>query len=322
MTIYPFDVFLAHNHKDKPLVRKIYLRLQDREIHPWLDEMEIPPGASFQTEIQKAIGQIKTAAICIGEGGLGQWQALELKSLISQCIERNIPIIPVLLPGVTEIPTDLIFLKEYHSVTFNHIEDEQAFAHLEWGITQKKLSYELTGSTPSATLTSQLDNEENVSDIDTLVDLLSSAKLKQADKQTKKIILSGNSGNLLTTPVIRELPLEPLATVDQLWMKYSNGRFGLKAQCRIWQKCLERQKPRFNPFAQSVPVTEKDAWNQLGCLVGWRDEEKKALPDAKIEFSMEAPPGCFPQTRRWLHGGFGNDINQFVALIERIAKLE
>ena len=168
----------------------------------------------------------------------------------------------------------------------------------------------------------QLDGEKSVSDMDILADLLSSAKLKKADKQTMKIILSGNGGKFLTVPVIRELPLGPLETIDQLWAKHSNGRFGLKTQYQIWQKCLEPQKPRFNPFAQGIPVTEKGAWNQLGYLVGWRDEGKRALPDTKIEFSIEAPLGCFPQTRRWLHGGFGNDVNQFVALIERIARLE
>ncbi|HEY9619355.1 MAG TPA: GUN4 domain-containing protein [Crinalium sp.] len=139
MTEQAFDVFLAHSSKDKPLIRQIYLKLKERGIRPWLDEEEIAPGTSFQDEIQQAIGQIKTAAICIGKEGLGPWQSLELKTFINQCVNRKIPLIPVLLPGVEEIPEDLLFLREFHAVAFEqHIEDEEALHRLEWGITGSK----------------------------------------------------------------------------------------------------------------------------------------------------------------------------------------
>jgi len=132
-----FDVFLAHSSKDKPLIRQIYRELKQRGMRPWLDEEEIAPGTQFQDEIQQAIGQIKVAAaICIGQHGLGRWQKLELKSFISQCVNRNIPVIPVLLPGVEVIPDELPFLQEFHAVHFDgDIRDERAFYKLEWGIT-------------------------------------------------------------------------------------------------------------------------------------------------------------------------------------------
>ncbi|PSR17347.1 hypothetical protein C8255_13040 [filamentous cyanobacterium CCP3] len=134
-----FDVFLAHSSKDKPLIRRIYRKLTELGIRPWLDEEEIAPGTNFQDEIQQAIGRIKTAAIFLGQGGLGRWQALELKAFINQCIRRDIPIIPVLLPGVEDVPPELIFLQEFHAVLFQDgIEDENALFSLEWGITGQK----------------------------------------------------------------------------------------------------------------------------------------------------------------------------------------
>lgn len=134
-----FDVFMAHSSKDKPLIRQIYRYLKERGIQPWLDEEEIPPGTRFQEEIQQAIGQIKTAAIFIGQKGLGRWQALELESFISQCVEHNIPVIPVLLPNVEKIPENLIFLRNFHAVFFKtSIDDEKALFQLEWGITGVK----------------------------------------------------------------------------------------------------------------------------------------------------------------------------------------
>ncbi|WP_414562437.1 hypothetical protein [Anabaena sp. CCY 9613] len=57
-------------------------------------------------------------------------------------------------------------------------------------------------------------------------------------------------------------------------------------------------------------------------MVGWRSDDKKLLPDAKLYFSIKAPRGCFPRTRLWLHGGHGNTVKQFVALMDKVAQLE
>ncbi len=71
-----FDVFLAHNSVDKPLVREISARLKEQRLNPWLDEEQILAGELFQEEIQKAISNIKSAAIIIGVEGLGRWQII------------------------------------------------------------------------------------------------------------------------------------------------------------------------------------------------------------------------------------------------------
>ncbi|MGB3496403.1 MAG: SUMF1/EgtB/PvdO family nonheme iron enzyme [Elainellaceae cyanobacterium] len=138
MTDQQFDVFLAHSSKDKPLIRHVYRQLKARGIKPWLDEEEIAPGTSFQDEIQQAICQVKTAAIFLGQEGLGQWQVLELRTLITQCVERNISIIPVLLPGVDYIPKPLIFLREFQAVSFREKLSEEGICQLERGITKSK----------------------------------------------------------------------------------------------------------------------------------------------------------------------------------------
>ena len=134
-----FDVFLAHNNQDKLQVRKIAQELKRLSLKPWLDEEQIPPGRPFQDVIQQAIPLVKSAAIFIGLDGLGRWQSWELRSLISQCVERKIPVIPVLLPGVKQIPEELIFLKEFRWVSFSQrIDDDHALDLLQWGITFKK----------------------------------------------------------------------------------------------------------------------------------------------------------------------------------------
>jgi len=129
-----FDVFLVHNSLDKPQIRVIANKLKEQGLRPWLDEEQIVPGQLFQDAIQKAISQIKSAVVFIGSNDLGKWQAIELQTLISQFIDRGIPVIPVLLPEVDKIPEDLSFLKQFNWVSFEDIDDDSALYNLESGI--------------------------------------------------------------------------------------------------------------------------------------------------------------------------------------------
>lgn len=131
-----YDVFLAHNSMDKPLVQFICDKLKAKGLKPWLDKEQIAPGRWFQDVIQEAIRKISSAAIFIGTNGVGRWQVLELRTFISQCVERNIPVIPVLLPGVKNIPPELVFLNEFNWVKFkSDINEKEGFEDLIWGIT-------------------------------------------------------------------------------------------------------------------------------------------------------------------------------------------
>jgi len=130
-----FDVFLAHNSDDKAEVKHIAELLKQHGLNPWLDEEQIPPGGWFQEIIQQAITHVKSVAIFVGPKSLDKWQKLELRVFISQCIEANIPIIPVLLPGVEELPPELPFLHELSYLLFNSIDDSEALDKLVWGIT-------------------------------------------------------------------------------------------------------------------------------------------------------------------------------------------
>ncbi|WP_008309994.1 GUN4 domain-containing protein [Leptolyngbya sp. PCC 6406] len=173
---------------------------------------------------------------------------------------------------------------------------------------------------PTNTLTEKATGPENLLKLE---DLLKAEKIKEADEQTRKLILMENQNKPLTAPEIRRLSLDLLDSIDRLWMKYSAGKFGLKVQQQMWQKTQEPEKPRFTLFAKKIePLTESQIWNRLGCLVGWRSEDEKLLPDSKLNFSIKAPPGCFPRTRLWLHGGYGNTMKQFVALMERVGQME
>jgi len=135
-----FDVFLAHNSADKPQVRIISNKLKELGLKPWIDEEQIAAGELFQTAIQKAFSQIKSAAVFIGLTGLGKWQVVELQTLISQFVDRGIPVIPVLLPKVDKIPDDLPFLKQFNWVSFDDVNDDYTLFKLQCGINGYTLS--------------------------------------------------------------------------------------------------------------------------------------------------------------------------------------
>jgi small GTP-binding protein len=136
MTKGHFDVFLAHNSEDKPFVEAIAKQLKLRGLNPWLDTEQIPPGRWFMEVIQDVIPKVKAAVVFIGPKRLGNWQSVELQTFIMQCVDKKVPVIPLLLPGVQDIPQELIFFRLLNWVRFvKEVDETEPLDKLEWGIT-------------------------------------------------------------------------------------------------------------------------------------------------------------------------------------------
>lgn len=298
-----FDVFLAHNSQDKPFVRAIANELKRRGLKPWLDEEQIPPGRSFQDEIQQAIPLSKSAAIFLGLQGLRSWQSWELKALISQCVKKNIPVIPVLLPDVPNLPEHLLFLEQFRWVSFSdRIDDENALYLLEWGITGQKpetidISENLSQTPalsglmfnfwrglivkviPQKVIETQSDDLSSESRVNytQLRDFLKAGQWKEADQETLAVMLKATGREKerwLSSESIENFPCTDLRTIDQLWVKYSEGGFGFSVQKRIWES------------------VGKD-YEKFGDRVGWR-MNKEWLYYNQLTFSTNAPQGHLP----------------------------
>lgn len=259
-----FDVFLAHNSQDKRQVRGVATELKRRGLKPWLDEEQIPPGRSFQEVIQQAIPNVKSAAIFIGLRGLGNWQAMELRILISQSVEADIPVIPVLLPGVETIPEHLSFLKQLNWVRFANEDDAEALNNLEWGITGRKPE--------------PIRLPVTLIDCTGLKNLLAAGRWREANEATKALLLKvagqENEG-YIGDEQIQKFPGKDLHTIDTLWVNYSNGRFGFSVQKRILRECKK------DPQA-------------FGDRVGWRDKDGWISASRVIYNPTMAPEGHLP----------------------------
>src|SRR5690349_20642327 len=92
-----FDVFLCHNSEDKPAVREIAQNLLQENIKPWLDEADIKAGNFWHGAIGQQIETVKSAAVFIGQYGVGPWQNREIVALLDQFDRRGCPVIPVIL---------------------------------------------------------------------------------------------------------------------------------------------------------------------------------------------------------------------------------
>ena len=132
-----FDVFLCHNSEDKPAVREIAQKLVQCGIKPWLDVEEIPPGCSWQTELGGQINSIKSAAVFVGNSGIGPWQNEEMQAFLSQFMERKCPVIPTILGSATTTPELPWTLKNRHRVDFR-VSDPDPLKQLIWGIRRQK----------------------------------------------------------------------------------------------------------------------------------------------------------------------------------------
>ena len=113
--------------------------------------------------------------------------------------------------------------------------------------------------------------------------LLASGKWQEADGETaiKMLEVAGRTkDDWLRGEDIDRFPCEDLRTIDQLWVKYSNGRFGFSVQKRIYESLGGSRE-----FDDRI-------WEAFGEAVGWRvnntwlnELEQKKLLKLELKFN-------------------------------------
>ncbi|MGK7924758.1 MAG: GUN4 domain-containing protein, partial [Spirulina sp.] len=114
--------------------------------------------------------------------------------------------------------------------------------------------------------------------------LLKGGKWKEADEETGKVmcqVAGREKEGWLDVQSINNFPCEDLRAIDQLWVKYSNGRFGFSVQKRIYQSLGGTRK--YDP----------KIWNKFGDRVGWR-VKGDLLSYKNLTFNTSAPQGYLP----------------------------
>jgi serine/threonine-protein kinase len=94
-----------------------------------------------------------------------------------------------------------------------------------------------------------------------LRDLLKAWKWEEAEKETLRVMLvvaKREKEGWLENEDIDNFPCEDLRTIDQLWVKYSNDKFGFSVQKRIYQSFGGTREYNY------------ETWNKFVDRVGWR----------------------------------------------------
>ncbi|MEG4838954.1 GUN4 domain-containing protein [Microcoleus sp. B9-D4] len=128
-------------------------------------------------------------------------------------------------------------------------------------------------------------------DYTNLQNLLAAKKWREADEETARVMLKvagREEERWLDTESIDKFPCEDLPTIDQLWVKYSNGRFGFSVQKRIYQSwggTRERNGGVWVKFWYLIGRFKNDSW----------------LYENDLTFSEKAPEAHLP-SRVWPQG--------------------
>jgi hypothetical protein len=138
-----------------------------------------------------------------------------------------------------------------------------------------------------------------------LQQLLASGNWFEADKETIQVILdvAGKPIEELTPEDIREFPCNAIATIDQLWLKYSQQRFGFSTQLNIYQS--------LGGSLEKTLEQDRNIVEQWGEKVGWRSGDRWKKCD-ELDYSLNAPVGGHPS--RWWNSPYGSKMtNYFLA---------
>jgi hypothetical protein len=127
-------------------------------------------------------------------------------------------------------------------------------------------------------------------DYTNLRDLLTAKKWKEADEETTQLMLkcaNREKEGSLNAFDCRDFPQEELRIIDQLWLKYSQNRFGFSVQKKIWVDNCN--------WGKLGDLPDLDAYCKLADKVGWRKGENW-LNHSELTFNTNALPGHLPTT--------------------------
>jgi serine/threonine protein kinase len=165
-------------------------------------------------------------------------------------------------------------------------------------------------SVPQTPPSIQLKSAKGI-DYRKLEDLLKRQQWKQADIITFETMLRiCNRHKFLRVEDIDIFPCEDLQIIDQLWLKYSQEKFGFSIQKQIFDRLDNGQQ-----------YNDK-LWDDFGLIIGWRKGNKNIRYDRAI-FDINAPRGHLPCRifDLWNWGGVGGGTGSlFYSLASRLAK--
>ncbi|MFN6036437.1 MAG: GUN4 domain-containing protein, partial [Dolichospermum sp.] len=120
-----------------------------------------------------------------------------------------------------------------------------------------------------------------------LRDLLAAGNWKQADYETYLVMLHAvgrPEGDWIRKEELLNLPCQDLSTIDNLWVKYSTGKFGFSVQKRIYLQCGGKPDGEYY----------KEAWVNFANRVGWSSVGVWEIEYGMVLWNGIKPSGHLP----------------------------
>ncbi|MBE9170196.1 GUN4 domain-containing protein [Pleurocapsales cyanobacterium LEGE 06147] len=139
-----------------------------------------------------------------------------------------------------------------------------------------------------------------------LRDYLSAGQWKEADRKTSNLIVEiaeKSDIEKLKPSDLQTFPCNALRVIDQLWLNYSQKRFGFSVQLEIYQSVGGDLTTTIEQNQEIIQL-----W---GDRLGWRTDNRWRKCD-ELDYSLSAPVGCHPSG--WWNSPYGSKMtNYFLA---------
>jgi eukaryotic-like serine/threonine-protein kinase len=135
------------------------------------------------------------------------------------------------------------------------------------------------------TTSDDLNSEVGV-DYTKLRDYLAAGNWEDADNETYLVMLQAvgrKEGDYIRSEELLNFPCKDLHTIDRLWVKYSNGRFGFSVQKKIYLSVSGKLDHWY----------DGEAWEKFGDRVGWRINSNW-IEAYEVTFDTLVPVGHLP----------------------------
>ncbi|MEH2178611.1 GUN4 domain-containing protein [Nostoc sp.] len=281
---YPHDIFLSHASEDKEtFVEELYKRLTEAKYNLWYDKKELYWRDNLKIKITEALKTSQYGIVVISNNYFAkhkEWTFLEFKEILTT---NNI--LPI-LHGI-DMPT----IRNRYPKEYEEIKNWVAISSdkgIDYIVQQAKIKID------------NLKSEKGI-DYTRLRDLLAAKKWEEADEETYLVMIQAvgkENGDYFTSDELLNFPCTDLRTIDRLWVKYSNGRFGFSVQKEIYLSVGGKADGKYY----------EKAWEKFGDRVGWRVKINGISWDwisySNVNFDTASPRGHLPIMRLRLTWGW------------------
>ena len=138
--------------------------------------------------------------------------------------------------------------------------------------------------------------EQNI-DYTQLRDLLKTQNWRESNEETLRLLLviaNREAQGWLNIYSIRQLPIDALQEINQIWVEASQGRFGFSTQTQLYRE-----------ICVTSPANAEKAWNKFDHAVKWRSQDEQGRWINGQDFSSSASNGHLPNWRKLMKPGWG-----------------